>query len=75
MKTYLIKAKAKSISQSGVDILVLVSINTNIYDAVAYLRDDLPRRHHCEIVYIEAINFIEESDDIKVPRVEYLNPV
>lgn len=75
MKTYLIKARAKSVPQSRVDILGLVSINTNIYDAVNYFRDDLSRRHHCMLERIESINFIEESNNIKVPKVEYLNPV
>jgi hypothetical protein len=75
MKTYQIKAKAKSVPQARIDIIALVSINSNIYDAIEYLKDDVNRIHNCDIYHIDDIRFIEESPNTTVPKVKYLNPI
>ena len=36
MKTYQIKAKAKSVPQAKIDIIALVSIDSNIYDTICW---------------------------------------
>ena len=75
MKTYQIKAKAKSIPQARIDVLALVSINSTVYDAVKFLKDDMRINYSCNIYQIDDISYIEDSDGITLPKIEYLNPI